>query len=180
MSENLLKASDCLIGLVNSGHYPGEAGGAFDDDLAALVQLATAHDAPLVTLQSSSTRKAAIAPISDGPHAQTIVTADASLGEAAANASTDRGRSKLVLAGRPTEGPLSFTALGALTHGLDVVVVEDCCQSGSAHVHRIAIQRLAQSGAVITTVAQLQLEWMATREISQNQLFGATMQHSNR
>lgn len=73
------------------------------------------------------------------------MTAGASLGHAVANAAMDRGRSKLVLAGRPTEGPLSFTPFGALTHGLDVVIVEDCCRSGSAHVNRIAVQRLAQS-----------------------------------
>jgi len=77
-----------------------------------------------------------------------------------------------VLAGRPSEGLVTFTALGALARGFDVVVVEDCCEGESFRVHLTAMQRLAQAGVVLTTQVQLRAEWRATQNSSPQQARG--------
>lgn len=165
MNCNLLKAANCLVAIVGRGIPSDEAHRSDDESLAGLVRLARAHEAPVVTLQSAATGMTSMAPNSEGSLLHPVIIPASLLDKAVANAARDHGKSQLVLAGRPTEGPVTFTALGALSHGLDVIIVEDCCQSVSVHVHCIAIQRLVQAGVIMTTIPQLQFEWIATKEV---------------
>jgi len=158
-----------MLVILGDDHRPGKDGAPFDKNLAALLRLAAAHAAPLITIQNSSDRHAAMTSNGVEKVLRTLAVTDATLNQAVADAVRIQGKSNLVLAGRPSEGLVTFTALGALTQGLDVVIVEDCCQSDSAHVHRIAMHRLRQAGAIITTAVQLRAEWIATQSMASQQ-----------
>lgn len=68
------------------------------------------------------------------------------------------GRRQLLLAGMETHICIAQTALGALREGYDVHVVADACCSRDPEMHGLALQRLGNAGAVITTAESVAYE----------------------
>lgn len=73
------------------------------------------------------------------------------------------GRKKLLMAALWTEACLSFPALDAMKEGYDVFPVVDAVGGTSLLAHEIALRRMEQVGAQLTTIAQvaceLQRDW---------------------
>jgi len=78
--------------------------------------------------------------------------------ETARNAILGTGRRRLILAGFLTEACVSFSALSALDDGFDVFVVADTCGGLSLASHELALRRLEQAGARLTSWIQVLLE----------------------
>ncbi|MGZ5846425.1 MAG: hydrolase [Ramlibacter sp.] len=76
------------------------------------------------------------------------------------------GRRKLVMAALWTEACLTFPALDALREGFEVYAVADAVGGTSAIAHEMALHRIEQAGARMTSVTQLfcelQRDWKRT------------------
>jgi nicotinamidase-related amidase len=68
------------------------------------------------------------------------------------------GRKRLVIAGLLTEACVSFPALDALAEGYEVFVVADACGGATTVSHDLALDRLRDRGAQLTSWLQLLLE----------------------
>jgi nicotinamidase-related amidase len=68
------------------------------------------------------------------------------------------GRKKLLMAALWTEVCLSFPTLDALKEGYEVYPIVDAVGGTSAIAHKIALKRMSQAGAQLTTVTQLVCE----------------------
>jgi len=79
--------------------------------------------------------------------------------ETARNAVVATGRTRLILAGFLAEACVSFSALSALAEGFDVFVVEDACGGLTLASHDLALRRLEQAGARLTSWIQVLLEF---------------------
>ena len=79
--------------------------------------------------------------------------------ETAKNAIVATGRTRLILAGFLTEACVSFSALSALDEGFDVFVVADACGGLTPASHELALRRLEQAGACLTSWIQVLLEF---------------------
>jgi len=149
---------DCLLAIVI-----GASRGLRNDEErhAALVALAAEFRVPVILISADSS--ASRGPIHSGQELSllTSTVADPLADDAVLRAVNHHNRRKMILSGRDSEGAVTFMALSALARGFDVYVVEDVCRSLSDHVHRIAMQRLAQAGAVLMTAVQLRTEWSA-------------------
>ena len=79
------------------------------------------------------------------------------------NAVKTTGRKKLFVAGVTTEICVTFPVLQMLEEGYDVQVSADASASWTAYGNELALQRMRQAGAVVTTVDQiiseLALDW---------------------
>lgn len=64
------------------------------------------------------------------------------------NASSAR---KVLIAGLETHAAVLQTALDFRRKDYDVTIIEDCCASRSGHDHKVAIERLRDSGCTVTT-----------------------------
>jgi nicotinamidase-related amidase len=73
---------------------------------------------------------------------------------------------EVVIAGCEAHVCLMQTALGLLTAGYKVWVVAQACGSRTAENHQLAMQRLAQAGAVIVSVEMVAFEWLRSCEDS--------------
>lgn len=71
-----------------------------------------------------------------------------------------RGRSKVVLAGIEAHVCVLNTALDLLAAGFQVYLAADALASRYAIDHEIALRRLGQAGAILTTVETCAFEWM--------------------
>jgi nicotinamidase-related amidase len=69
------------------------------------------------------------------------------------------GRKRLLVAGLLTEACVSFPALSALKEGYEVFVVGDTCGGLTPVTHDLALRRLEQAGAQLTSWIQLLLEF---------------------
>lgn len=69
------------------------------------------------------------------------------------------GRKRLLIAGLLTEACVSFPALSALKEGYEVFVVGDTCGGLTPASHELALRRLEQAGARMTSWAQVLLEF---------------------
>jgi nicotinamidase-related amidase len=67
-------------------------------------------------------------------------------------------RTNVLLFGIETHVCVQQTALDLLAQGRKVVIIEDCVSSRSANDKRVAIERMRQAGAVITTMESVLLE----------------------
>jgi nicotinamidase-related amidase len=65
------------------------------------------------------------------------------------------GRKKLVVAGVTTEICVTFPVLQMLEEGYEVQVSADASASWSKYGNELALRRMEQAGAVITTVDQI-------------------------
>lgn len=72
------------------------------------------------------------------------------------------GRNQVLLFGIETHVCVLQTALDLLSQGRTVIVVEDAVSSRSATDKRVAIERMRQHGAIITTVESILFELLGT------------------
>jgi nicotinamidase-related amidase len=79
--------------------------------------------------------------------------------EAARNAVVATNRKRLIVAGFLTEACVSFPALSALKDGFEVFVVGDVCGGLTPDSHELALRRLEQAGARLTSWIQILLEF---------------------
>jgi nicotinamidase-related amidase len=79
--------------------------------------------------------------------------------ETAKNAVLSTQRRRLIVAGFLTEACVSFPALSALKDGFEVFVVADACGGLTPVSHELALRRLEQGGARLTSWIQLLLEF---------------------
>jgi nicotinamidase-related amidase len=70
------------------------------------------------------------------------------------------GRKVLYLVGSETHICIQQTALGALEHGLDVVLLVDCVTARARSDHEVALERLTTAGVTLTTWEAVVYEWM--------------------
>ena len=79
--------------------------------------------------------------------------------ESARNAVLSTHRRRLIVAGFLTEACVSFPVLSALKDGFEVFVVADACGGLTAAGHELALRRMEQAGARLTSWIQLLLEF---------------------
>lgn len=79
--------------------------------------------------------------------------------ETARNAVVATSRKRLIVAGFLTEACISFPVLSALKDGFEVFVVGDACGGLTSQSHELAIRRLEQAGARLTSWIQILLEF---------------------
>lgn len=79
-------------------------------------------------------------------------------------AASARPLREVVIAGCEAHVCLLQTTLGLLRAGLAVRVVAPACGSRAAADHALAMQRLAQAGAVIASVEMVAFEWLRSCE----------------
>jgi nicotinamidase-related amidase len=79
--------------------------------------------------------------------------------DAARNAVISTNRKRLIIAGFLTEACVSFSALAALKDGFEVSIVADACGGLTAAGHDLALRRLEQAGAQLTSWIQVLLEF---------------------
>jgi nicotinamidase-related amidase len=79
--------------------------------------------------------------------------------DAARNAVVSTNRKRLIIAGFLTEACVSFSALSALKDGFEVSVVADTCGGLTPAGHDLALRRLEQAGAQLTSWIQVLLEF---------------------
>lgn len=79
--------------------------------------------------------------------------------DTARNAVVVTNRKRLIVAGFLTEACVSFPALSALKDGFEVFVVGDACGGLTPQSHELALRRLEQAGARLTSWIQILLEF---------------------
>ena len=79
--------------------------------------------------------------------------------DAARNAVLAAKRLRLIVAGFLTEACVSFSALSAVREGFEVFVVADACGGLTPQSHELALRRLEQAGAHLTSWIQVLLEF---------------------
>lgn len=70
------------------------------------------------------------------------------------------GRQQIILAGMESHVCVLQTALQLKAKGLDVFVVNDASCSRDKHNHTNALQRMSQSGVIITNTESVMFEWL--------------------
>ncbi len=79
--------------------------------------------------------------------------------DTARNAVLSTNRKRLIVAGFLTEACVSFPVLSALKNGFEVFVVADACGGLTPASHELALRRLEQAGARLTSWIQVLLEF---------------------
>jgi nicotinamidase-related amidase len=83
--------------------------------------------------------------------------------DTARNAVVATNRRRLIVAEFLTEACVSFPALSALKDGFEVFVVGDACGGLTPQSHELALRRLEQAGARLTSWIQILLEFQRDR-----------------
>lgn len=129
----------------------------------ALLESALAFDLPIVV--STSASKVYSGPLLPDLHA--LIPDQPSLERKNMNAWEDpavkaaieaTGRKKLIFSGMLTEACISFAVLSALEAGYECYVVGDACGGLTVAGHDLALQRMANKGAQLTSWLQVLLE----------------------
>jgi nicotinamidase-related amidase len=92
--------------------------------------------------------------------ARKIPSFDALEDEATAEAIRATGRKKMVVSGLWTSMCFAYTAMHALSDGMDVVGLVDAAGDSTPEAHHYGIERMLQVGVVPITVESLVSEWM--------------------
>ncbi len=137
---------------------------ALTNNLQALVKIAHAFALPLIV--STSATKVYSGPVMTAlrnvlpPDVPVVDRRSMNVWEdaAARDAVVKTGRKRIVIAGLLTEACVSFPALDALAEGYEVFVVADACGGATVSSHDLALQRLRDRGAQVTSWLQLLLE----------------------
>jgi nicotinamidase-related amidase len=79
--------------------------------------------------------------------------------DTARNGVVATNRKRLIVAGFLTEACVSFPVLPALKDGFEVFVVGDACGGLTSQSHELALRRLEQAGARLTSWIQILLEF---------------------
>ena len=130
----------------------------------ALARTAAAFEVPVV-VSTSATRvySGPLLPVLQDamPSVKVIERKNMNVWEdgAARGAVMATGRRRLIVAGFLTEACVSFSALSALADGFDVSVVADACGGLTLASHELALRRLEQAGARLTSWIQVLLEF---------------------
>lgn len=124
--------------------------------VAALAKLARLFDIPVVVTTAPSEGGARILseiPAALGELPQSVRnTTDAFTHAPTREAIGRTGRKTLLIAGVATEIIVQHSALSGVAQGYDVQIVIDACGGLSARTEDAALRRLAQAGAIITSV----------------------------
>ncbi|WP_158790778.1 hydrolase [Granulicella sp. L60] len=166
--ESLLKPEECALLLVDF-----QAGLAFGvesisrqtivDNAVALARTAAVFEMPIVV--STSASKVYSGPLL--PPLQAVLPDIKSIerrnmnvweDETAHSAIVATNRRRLIVAGLLTEACVSFPVLSALKEGYEVFVVGDACGGLTQTGHALALQRMEQAGAQLTSWIQVLLE----------------------
>lgn len=152
---------DCLLLIVTGG-----AGDFRNDECryAELIAFAAEYRIPVISIATNAASSQVGARTKHAIISLKSTLADPLADDAVIEAVNHYNRRKIIVTGTASEGSVTFLALSALARGFDVHVVEDICESSSERVHNIAMKRLEQAGAVLTTAAQLRMEWSAFSE----------------
>jgi nicotinamidase-related amidase len=167
--ETLLKPADCVVLLVDL-----QAGRGFGtesisrqvllNNAVALAKTAAAFGVPVIATTSASK-------VYSGPSFPQVQAAlpdvkaverrnmNAWEDDLARGAVEATGRKRLLVAGLLTEACVSFPVLSALGEGYDVFVVADTCGGLTPTSHELALRRLEQAGAQLTSWIQILLEF---------------------
>ncbi len=137
---------------------------ALTNNLQALAKVAGAFALPLIV--STSATKVYSGPVMTAlrnvlpPDTPVVDRKSMNVWEdaAAREAVLKTGRKRLVIAGLLTEACVSFPALDALAEGYEVFVVADACGGATTVSHDLALERLRDRGAQLTSWLQLLLE----------------------
>jgi nicotinamidase-related amidase len=166
--ESLLKPEECVLLLVDF-----QAGLAFGvesisrqtivDNAVALARTAAAFQIPIIV--STSASRVYSGPLL--PSLQAVLPKVKSIerqsmnvweDETARSAIVETNRRRLIVAGLLTEACVSFPVLSALKEGYEVFVVGDACGGLTQTGHALALQRMEQAGAQLTSWIQVLLE----------------------
>jgi nicotinamidase-related amidase len=168
-SETLLKPADCVMLLVDL-----QAGLGFGtesisrqvllNNAIALAKTAAAFGVPVIATTSAS--KVYSGPLF--PQVQAALPDVKAIERRNMNAWEDdtargaveaTGRKRLLVAGLLTEACVSFPAVSAVREGYEVFVVADTCGGLTPVSHELALRRLEQAGAQLTSWIQVLLEF---------------------
>ena len=94
--------------------------------------------------------------------ARKIPSFDAFEDDATAAAVRATGRKKMVVSGLWTSMCFAYTAIHALSDGMDVVGLMDAAGDSTPEAHKYGIERMLQAGVVPITLESLVSEWMHT------------------
>jgi nicotinamidase-related amidase len=165
----LLNPSDCAVVLVDIQAGLAFAAGSADrqgirNAALALAKTAVAFSVPVIA--STSASKVYSGPLI--PPLRAVLTNVTPIERRNMNLWEDdsvkasvvaTGRRTLVVAGLLTEACVSFPVLSAMAEGYKVFVVVDACGGLTPDSHWAALQRMQQSGAVMTSWLQVLLEF---------------------
>ena len=181
-ADVLLKPDECSVLLVDF-----QAGLAFGvesmprkaliHNAVALARTAVAFKVPVV--ESTSASRVYSGPLLPAlqealPSVKTIERRNMNAWEddTVRNAVVATNRKRLILAGFLTEGCVSFPALSALKDEFEVFIVGDTCVGLTPQSHELALRRLEQAGAHLTSWIQVLLEFQ--RDWTRNDTYEAT------
>ena len=134
------------------------------NNAVALARTAVAFKVPVIASTSASrVYSGPLLPVLQEalPSVKTIERKSMNIWEddAARNAVVSTNRKRLIIAGFLTEACVSFSALAALKDGFDVSIVADACGGLTAASNDLALRRLEQAGAQLTSWIQVLLEF---------------------
>src|ERR1700745_442427 len=167
--DTLLKPEDCAMVLVDL-----QAGLGFGVESAsrqvllkhavAFARTAAAFNVPVIVSTSASRVYSGplLPALQDAlPSVKAIERKNMNVWEddTARNAVIATGRKRLIVAGFLTEACVSFPALSALEDGFEVFIVADACGGLTLASHELALRRLEQAGARLTSWIQVLLEF---------------------
>jgi len=168
-TDALLKPDDCVILLVDFQAGLGfgvesASRQALLNNAAALARTAAAFSVPVVASTSASRVYSGplLPALQDAlPSVKAIERKNMNVWEddSARNAVVAAGRTRLIVAGFLTEACVTFPVLSALADGFDVFVVGDACGGLTPESHELALRRLEQAGARLTSWIQVLLEF---------------------
>ena len=168
-TDTLLKPEDCAMLLVDF-----QAGLGFSvesisrqvvlGNAVALARTAVAFNVPVIA--STSASRVYSGPLLPAlqealPSTKAIERRSMNVWEddAARSAVVGVQRKRLIVAGFLTEACVSFPVLSALTDGFEVFIVADACGGLTPASHELALSRLEQAGARLTSWIQVLLEF---------------------
>jgi nicotinamidase-related amidase len=168
-SETLLKPSDCVMLLVDLQAGLGFGAESMPrqvllNNAVALAKTAVAFGVPVIATTSAS--KVYSGPLF--PQVQAALpdvkaierrSMNAWEDDTARNAVNATGRKRLIVAGLLTEACVSFPVLSALREDYEVFAVGDTCGGLTPASHDLALRRLEQAGAQLTSWIQVLLEF---------------------
>lgn len=167
--ETLLKPADCVMLLVDLQAGLGFGAESVSrqvllNNAVALAKTAAAFGVPVIATTSAS--KVYSGPLF--PQVQAALPDVKAIERRNMNAWEDdtaraaveaTGRKRLLVAGLLTEACVSFPALSAVRKGYEVFIVADACGGLTPVSHELALRRLEQAGAQLTSWIQVLLEF---------------------
>src|SRR5258706_13229013 len=180
-TDMLLKPEDCLMLLVDFQAGLGFSVESISRQVVlgndvALARTAVAFNVPVIA--STSASRVYSGPLLPAlqealPSTKAIERRSMNVWEddAARSAVVGVQRKRLIVAGFLTEACVSFPVLSALEDGFEVFIVADACGGLTPASHELALRRLEQAGARLTSWIQVLLEFQ--RDWTRHATYGA-------